>query len=108
MDFKLLLQRAIDIRNKYSILERQKTGREWTNLNLMEGFVGDVGDLMKLVMAKEGVREIQDVDQKLAHELADCLWSVLVLANNYNVDLESSFLQTMNELEKRIESELKE
>ena len=74
----------------------------------MEGFVGDVGDLMKLVMAKEGVREIPDVDQKLAHELSDCLWSVLVLANKYNVDLETSFLQTMDELEKRIESELKE
>ncbi|PJE63174.1 nucleotide pyrophosphohydrolase [Candidatus Roizmanbacteria bacterium CG10_big_fil_rev_8_21_14_0_10_39_6] len=108
MDFKLLLQRAIDIRNKYSVFEKQKTGKEWTNLNLMEGFVGDVGDLMKLVMAKEGVREIPDVDQKLAHELSDCLWSVLVLANKYNVDLETSFLQTMDELEKRIESELKE
>jgi hypothetical protein len=39
--------------------------------------VGDVGDLMKLVMAKEGAREIQDVDEKLQHELAACLWSVL-------------------------------
>ena len=108
MDFKTLLQRAIQVRNKYSELEKKQTGKQWTNLNLMEGFVGDVGDLMKLVMAKEGVREIDNVDEKLAHELADCLWSVLILADKYNVDLEASFMKTMDELDNKIESKLKE
>lgn len=103
MDFKSLQQRALEIREKYSKLEEQKNGISWTNAQIMEGFVGDVGDLMKLVMAKEGVRDIEDVDNKLAHELSDCLWSILVLANKYNVDLEASFLQTMDELEKRID-----
>ncbi len=57
---------------------------------------------MKLVMAKEGLRDIENVDEKLAHKLADCLWSVLVLAKKYDIDLEQSFIKTMNELEKRI------
>lgn len=108
MDFKTLLQRAVQVRNKYSELEKKKTGKQWTKLNLMEGFVGDVGDLMKLVMAKEGVREVDNVDEKLAHELSDCLWSVLVLADKYNINLEASFMNTMDELENRIESKLKE
>ena len=103
MDFKSLQQRALEIREKYSKLEEQKKGRSWTNAQIMEGFVGDVGDLMKLVMAKEGVRDIEDVDNKLAHELSDCLWSILVLAKKYDVDLESSFFQTMDDLEKRID-----
>lgn len=102
MDFKTLSQRAIEIRNKYSELEKNKQGREWTNLNLMEGFVGDVGDLMKLIMAKEGVRDIENVDEKLAHELSDCLWCILVLADKYGIDLEQSFMETMDELEDRI------
>ena len=106
MDFKQIQQRALEIRNKYTELEIKKNGQSWTNSQIMEGFVVDVGDLMKLVMAKEGAREIDDVDTKLAHELSDCLWSVLVLATKYNVDLETSFLNTMDELEKRIESEV--
>lgn len=104
MDFKSLQQRAIEIRGKYSKLEEQKRGKSWTNAQIMEGFVGDVGDLMKLIMAKEGVRDMDDVDNKLAHELSDCLWSILVLANKYDVDLEASFLQTMDDLENKIES----
>ncbi len=45
------------------------------------------------------IRRIPDEDQKLAHELADCLWSVLVLSELSSVDLERAFLQTMDELE---------
>lgn len=102
MDIKDLQERAIEIRNKYSELEKQTIGRPWTNQELMEGFVGDVGDLMKLVMAKEGVRKGENVDEKLAHELSDCLWSILVLASKYNINLEEQFLNTMNQLEDRI------
>lgn len=72
----------------------------------MAGFVGDVGDLSKLIMAKSGLREINNVDQKLAHELADCLWSVLVLASKYEIDLAYHFFKTMDELEARIDQEL--
>jgi len=102
MDFKQLLQRAIEIRSQYSELEKKKYGREWTSEQIAAGFVGDVGDLMKLIMAKSGIRKIDDVDEKLAHELADCLWSILILADNYDVDLENAFLQTMDELEEKI------
>lgn len=68
----------------------------------MEGFVGDVGDLTKLIMAKEGLREVENVDEKLTHELSDCLWSILVFADKYNVNLEDSFMKTMAEVENRI------
>ncbi len=65
----------------------------------MIGFVGDVGDLAKLVLAQNNVRNIEDFRTKLAHELSDCLWSVLVLAELYEIDLEHSFLTTMDDLE---------
>lgn len=61
----------------------------------MLGFVGDVGDLAKLVQGKAGVRPTPDLDEKLAHELADCLWCVLTLADEYGIDLESAFVRTM-------------
>jgi NTP pyrophosphatase (non-canonical NTP hydrolase) len=65
---------------------------------------GDVGDLMKLAMAKQGLRSIENVDARLAHELADCLWSVLVLADAYGIDLATAFTHTTDELEQRLTS----
>lgn len=102
MDLKELQSRAVEMRTLYSKIEKEKGGKEWAIGETMQAFAGDVGDLCKLVMAKEGFRKIEDLDEKLAHELADCLWVLLVIANKYNVPLEESFLKTMDDLEKRI------
>ncbi len=102
MDIQELQKRAGEIRDLYEQLNLKERGVTWTRLQLAQGFVGDVGDLQKIVMAKEGLRAMDDVDAKLEHELADCLWSILVLAQKYDVDLEKGFLKTMNDLEKRI------
>lgn len=102
MTFDDINKRALEIRAKYALLERNRYGREWSGEELAMGFVGDVGDLLKLVAGKEGVRPTDNLDEKLAHELADCLWSVLVLASKYGVDIEAAFVKTMGELDKRI------
>ena len=107
MEFKQIIQRALEIREKYAELEKRKYGKDWSKEQIMQGFVGDIGDLAKLIMAKEGVRDIENVDKKLAHELSDCLWCVLVLADKYGIDIEKSFLNTMDELGKEIGEELR-
>jgi NTP pyrophosphatase (non-canonical NTP hydrolase) len=98
MEFSEMVQAARVVREKYAGFEERRYGRSWTREELMLGFLGDVGDLAKLVQGKEGVRPRDDLDEAFAHELADCLWSVIVLADAYDVDLESAFLQTMGEL----------
>jgi NTP pyrophosphatase (non-canonical NTP hydrolase) len=108
MDLKQLTDRAMEIRRRFADLEKGRSGREWTREELMQGFVGDVGDLMKLVMAKAGSREIDDVDQKLAHELSDCLWSILVLYRMYGLEPEQEFLKTMAQLESDLAARLKQ
>ena len=70
----------------------------------MLGFLGDVGDLAKLVQGKAGVRPRDDLDEALAHELADCLWSILTLADCYDVDLEAAFTKTMQDIADHLES----
>lgn len=104
MEFADLIKRATEIRRKYAEFEKRNHGKEWGNEQLMEGFVGDVGDLMKIVQAKEGFRDMKDVDEKLAHELSDCLWSIIVIAERYNLDLEKVFMQNMDKLEDKISS----
>lgn len=106
MQFKAIVGRAKEISDKYSKLNQLQFGKTWQAEQYAQGFVGDVGDLMKLVMAKSGQRQIPGVDAKLSHELADCLWSVIMLADKYGVDLESSFKSTMDDLEKYLDKQL--
>jgi NTP pyrophosphatase (non-canonical NTP hydrolase) len=107
MDFKEISNKAIEIRQKYHFLE-EKRGHIWSNSEIMEGLVGDIGDLMKLIMAKEGSRSIDNVDEKLKHELCDCLWCLLVLANKYGINLETEFMEKMDSQSNDIDSKLKE
>lgn len=105
MELNELIQRALTIRKFYREYEQKQYGISWTNEELVLGFVGDVGDLAKLVIAYNGYRNIPAIKNKLAHELADRLWSVIILADVYGVDLEYAFLQTMDEIESRLKND---
>ena len=102
MDFQKIIDRAIEIRKQYEAKEKKLYGLAWTSEEIALGFVGDVGDLVKLIVAENGKRDITDSKEKPAHELADCLCSVIVLAQIHEVDLENSFMSAMNELEKHL------
>jgi len=102
MEFQAIIDRATQIRKLYEEREKQLYGSSWTSEEIALGFVGDVGDLAKLVIAENGKRNIPDSKEKLEHELADCLWSVIVLSKIHQVDLETSFLRTMDALERHI------
>jgi NTP pyrophosphatase (non-canonical NTP hydrolase) len=104
MELSQIRERAATIRKLYEKHEEKKYGRSWTDEEITLGFVGDVGDLVKLVQAKNGVRDISDVDAKIEHELSDCLWSIFVLAEMYGINIEKAFVETMDGLEKRLNS----
>ena len=107
MNFEELAKRAAEICDKYDTLNQTKRGMTWNEQQLMAGFIGDVGDLSKIIMARHGLRSMDNVDAELAHELSDCMWSVLVLAKKYSIDLARAFMKTMDELEDHIDVELK-
>ena len=102
MDFQSIIDRALAIRKLYREKEEQLYGSSWTSEEVALGFVGDVGDLAKLVLAENGRRNIENSKEKLEHELADCLWSVIVLAKLHNIDLEQCFMETMDKLENHL------
>jgi NTP pyrophosphatase (non-canonical NTP hydrolase) len=104
MDFQELSKRALAVREQYRAFEKMNYGTSWSKEELALGFMGDVGDLAKLVMAVNGRRNITDARKKLAHELSDCLWSVIVLAEAHGIDLEGEFMKTMDDLEGWIRS----
>ena len=106
MDFNALKDAALRLNDLYEQLEVERWGRAWTTEQLALGFVGDVGDLAKLVQAHVGVRDIDDCKAKLGHELSDCLWSILVLADKCGIDLEAEFTRNTRELAAHVAGEL--
>ena len=106
MNFSDLEKSALQLNELYEQLETKKYGRIWTTEELTLGFVGDVGDLAKLIQAHAGVRSIDDCQAKLGHELSDCLWSIIVLAHKCGVDLEAEFVRNTREIAAYVSSEL--
>ena len=66
-----MTERALEVRERYAALEERTYGRQWSLQGLTLGLVDDVGDLVKLVQAHEGVRAVENVRPALEHELAD-------------------------------------
>ncbi|MDD2680556.1 MAG: MazG nucleotide pyrophosphohydrolase domain-containing protein [Patescibacteria group bacterium] len=52
------------------------------------------------------IRYTDDSDEKMKHELSDCLWNIIVLADRFDINLEESFISNMSLLEKRIKGSL--
>lgn len=106
MKFSELEASALQLNELYERLEVKRWGRVWSTGELALGFVGDVGDLAKLIQAHAGIRDIDDCQAKLGHELSDCLWSIMVLANKCGVDLEEAFVRNTSELVEYVSGEL--
>lgn len=53
-------------------------------------------------MSKSGFRTIENVDEKLHKELIDCLWSVVVIADELGINLEKEFQKKIRELDERV------
>ena len=106
MHLEDIIARARHIRSLYENYERENYGREWSMAEIALGLIGDLGDLAKLIQARLGVRgslSAQELEAKLSHELADCLWSILVLSDKLQINLEDAFVATMDELEARFQ-----
>ena len=107
MTFDELQQQALKLNQLYEQLEVKKYGRIWSTEELALGFVGDVGDLAKLIQARAGIRTIENCTAKLGHELADCLWSIMVLADKCGIDLQAEFVNNIGGLAEHVSGELR-
>ncbi len=104
--FSELVALATQVSDHYDELSRADGRKVWGAQERMAGFVKDVGDLSKLIMVKNNLRRgPEDIDAELAHELADNLWSIIVIADKLGIDLERAFVDAMDALHKRIEAE---
>lgn len=104
MNFQELITRAVKIKQAYNLLNRIEGGKRWKADEYLQGLVGDVGDLSKLLMAKKGFRfdQASDFDSKIARELSDCLWSIIMIAEELDINIEKEFEKTLAKLENKV------
>ena len=109
MNFDEAAAGAARTRELYRQLEQRRYGREWDVRDLFIGLQGDVGDLAQLLGAQQGIRPApENMEAAIAHELADCLWSLLVIAGELGVDLEAAYADLLEELTVRVTRKLAE
>ncbi|GLW74693.1 hypothetical protein Kpho02_69900 [Kitasatospora phosalacinea] len=94
---------ADEVRALYDDINQRKLGRTWDLSDFVLGFTGDVGDLAKLITAHQGHRADVAADTgKIAHELSDCLFSLMVIAEETGIDLGDRFTTDMADLAARL------
>lgn len=106
MTYEELQESALKLNALYEQLETRLYGRPWSTQELALGFMGDVGDLAKLIQANAGIRHIDDYKSKLGHELSDCLWSIIVLADKCGIDLQAEFTSNVEGLMAHVSREI--
>lgn len=100
VDFTAASARARHVRELYKQLEQRLHGSAWTPQEVMLGYLYDIGELGRLVMAAED-RWLHegDLPRELEDKLSECLWWVLVLADRLGVDITKAFTAKMNDLD---------
>lgn len=82
---------------------KQKGYSERTPLVYAGFLMTDFGELVEQIMAKERYRDGKDIDKKIEHELADCLWAILMIAKHLNIDLETAYKQMIRDVKEHQE-----
>lgn len=72
--------------------------------------MGDLGDLMKMLQAKANLRPYTkgNLEEDIKHELSDCLWAIIIIADELGIDLESVFNSKIDELSIKVEKMLEQ
>lgn len=104
VELEALQRQALELAERFDRLNAAQGQTPWSGKDLMLGFAGDVGDLAKAIQVAENARTLRGTS--IEHELADCLWSVLVLADRYDIDLETAFTTLMERMGKSVEAKL--
>jgi NTP pyrophosphatase (non-canonical NTP hydrolase) len=74
-------------------------GKGWTPFVMVTDLLEEAGEVASAVKGLEGFKpsEKPKTKEMLATELSDLLYMIFVLAEHYGIELEESFLQTVND-----------
>lgn len=74
-------------------------GKGWTPFVMVTDLLEEAGEVAAVVKGLEGFKppEKPKTKEMLATELSDMLYIIFILAEHYGINLEESFIQTVND-----------
>jgi len=74
-------------------------GRGWTPFAMVTDLLEEAGEVAGVVKGLEGFKppDKPKTREMLATELSDLLYMTFILAEHYGIDLEETFIQTVND-----------
>jgi len=96
---KLSFRTFEEINRKISVAK----GKVWNPFVIATDMLEEAGEVASVVKGLEGYKPPEKVKTKemLAIELSDLLYSLLLLAEYYKVNLEETFVKTIRDYERR-------
>ena len=78
-------------------------GKGWNPFVIVTDLLEEAGEVAAVVKGLEGYKPPEKVRTKdaLASELSDLLYSVFILAGRYKINLEETFMQTIQDYKRR-------
>lgn len=82
-----IIQRSLNIREKYHELERKQNGKEWTLEQDTLAYLTDAGLVGRNVMSHQKTWTKKDSEAELEHKLGENIWWLITLADRTNIDI---------------------
>ncbi|MFX1256447.1 MAG: nucleotide pyrophosphohydrolase [Promethearchaeota archaeon] len=80
-----------------------KHGGYWPPLSMLSAIIEEIGEVAREINHLEGFKpkKIKKSESNLGEELADLFFSIICLANNYNIDLEQELYRVLEKFSNR-------
>ncbi|MDR6545464.1 hypothetical protein J2810_001511 [Chryseobacterium rhizosphaerae] len=85
--FDKIIERSLDIREKYHQLEIQHHGTEWTLEEDALAYLTDAGLVGRNIMSHQKRWLKKDSAAELEHKLGENIWWLIVLADRTGIDM---------------------
>lgn len=98
-----IVERSIEIRSKYHLLEEKHHGSRWSVEEDALAFLTDAGLVGRLTMSQQGRWPTDDEDSaQLKHKLAESIWWLVVLSDRMEIDIGESLQAFLKRTEARL------
>lgn len=77
-------------------------GKPWGIYQRLNDLVEETGELANAIQVKEGWKTKNRAKAELVNSVCDVLYSILLIAELYNIDLEKEYPDVLGEIEGRI------
>lgn len=97
--------RALEVAQLYAQRNSRAGHQAWDATAYLLGLIGDLGSLAKTAMENDNYRPPTDGND-IGHHLADCLYSIILVAQTRGADLEWWFTVTMDKIKEDLRKEM--